>query len=44
MCDEEDLRIQSKMFQSVTTTVPIVLLQRAEERFPALREGTVSDV
>ena len=44
MCDEQDLRLQKKIFQSVTRTVPAVILQRVEERFPALREGMVSDV
>ena len=44
MFDEQDLSLQKKILQSVTARVPVLILQRVEENFPALRENTVSDV
>ena len=44
MCDEQVLSLQKKNLQFVTTRVPVLILQRVEEAFPALTEGRVSDV
>ena len=44
MCDEQVLGLEKKKLQSVTTSVPVLVLQRAKETSPTLGESTVSDV
>jgi len=44
MCDEQVLSLQKEILQCVTTRVPVLILQRVNEKFPVLRESTVSDV
>jgi hypothetical protein len=39
-----DKAVSHKVPQSPTTRIPKVMVQRAEEMFPALKEGTVSVV
>jgi hypothetical protein len=41
MCDKEVVKLRESP-QSFTTGIPKVLLQRAEEIFPALKENMVS--
>jgi hypothetical protein len=41
MCDEQVLDLQ-KIMQSVAARVPKIIVQRAEEIFPSLKEGSVS--
>ena len=44
MCDEQILSLQKEILQCVTTRVLLLILQRVKEKFPVLRESTVSDV
>jgi hypothetical protein len=39
-----DTAVSHNVPQSGTTKMPVVMLHRAEEMFPALKEGTVSVV
>jgi hypothetical protein len=41
MCDERVLDFQ-KIMQSLSTRVPKIIVQKAEEIFPSLKEGLVS--
>jgi hypothetical protein len=41
--EEHNSRLQNAM-ESHVTKVPVIVLQRVEERFPAVREGVVSAV
>jgi hypothetical protein len=41
MCEEQVVDLQS-ILQSLATRVPRIILQRAEEMFPAVRESMVS--
>jgi hypothetical protein len=41
MCEEQDVGLQSILL-SLATRVPRIMLQRAEEMFPAVRESMVS--
>jgi hypothetical protein len=41
MCDKEPLNLQ-KMLHSLATRVPAIIVKRAEEMYPSLKESLVS--